>query len=170
MNADRAQQVHQSAELLFDDKSVDQGIAALAKQVEADCGEDFPLVLCVMNGGLYLTGHPIARFQAELDADGATPYVGLNPGPLFRLSVSDTGHGMSPETLKRVFEPFFTTKGVGEGTGMGLSVIHGIVQDHGGTLTAENTGEGARFVVRLPVPQSSSVKRQALTEDGTTLI
>jgi len=56
MNADRAQQVHQSAELLFDDKSVDQGIAALAKQVEADCGEDFPLVLCVMNGGLYLTG------------------------------------------------------------------------------------------------------------------
>jgi hypoxanthine phosphoribosyltransferase len=76
MNADRAQQVHRSAELLFDDKSVDKAIAALAKKVEAECGEDFPLLLCVMNGGLYLTGQLLRHwdFPLTLDYVHATRY------------------------------------------------------------------------------------------------
>ena len=76
MKADRAQQVHQTAELLFDADSVEQGIAALAGRVEADSGQDFPLVLCVMNGGLYLTGQLLRHwdFPLTLDYVHATRY------------------------------------------------------------------------------------------------
>jgi signal transduction histidine kinase len=68
------------------------------------------------------------------------------------VEVADTGVGISNTNLERIFEPFFTTKGVGEGTGLGLSVTHGIVADHGGWMQATSTeGEGSRFTVYLPV-------------------
>ncbi|MCA9243296.1 MAG: hypothetical protein KDA32_05020 [Phycisphaerales bacterium] len=67
------------------------------------------------------------------------------------LAVADTGCGMTPEVLKQVFNPFYTTKDVGEGTGLGLSVAHGIIIAHGGTIHVESVlGKGSRFVVRLP--------------------
>ncbi len=69
MNADRAQQVHQTAELLFDDNAVEQAIAELARKVEADSEQDFPLVLCVMNGGLYLTGQLLRHWNFPLTLD-----------------------------------------------------------------------------------------------------
>lgn len=72
------------------------------------------------------------------------------------LSVTDIGHGMSPEILSKIFNPFFTTKDAGEGTGLGLSVVHGIVKSHGGTIEAESReGEGSRFVVRLPAARET---------------
>jgi len=73
------------------------------------------------------------------------------------LIVEDTGIGMSEKVLERVFVPFFTTKDVGEGTGLGLPVVHGIVTSHGGTIQVESkVGRGTRFEIRLPVegPQS----------------
>ncbi|MHC4695523.1 MAG: PAS domain-containing sensor histidine kinase [Planctomycetota bacterium] len=73
-------------------------------------------------------------------------------GKEIRVEFTDTGLGMADPN--KVFDPFYTTKITGEGTGLGLSVSLGIVRDHGGTLTAENTAEGARFVVTLPVRRS----------------
>lgn len=81
----------------------------------------------------------------------AASHPGLQPGPVMRLSIRDTGHGMSPEILQHIFEPFFTTKGPGDGTGMGLAVIHGIVTNHGGAITVSSTpGVGTTFEVYLP--------------------
>lgn len=76
MNADRAQQVHQTAEILYDEKAVEQAIGELARKVEADSKQDFPLVLCVMNGGLYLTGQLLRywNFPLTLDYVHATRY------------------------------------------------------------------------------------------------
>jgi two-component system cell cycle sensor histidine kinase/response regulator CckA len=68
-----------------------------------------------------------------------------------KLTVSDTGHGMSPEVMKRIFDPYFTTKKTGEGTGMGLAVIHGIVKGYGGDISVQSQpGKGTTFQVLLP--------------------
>ena len=81
----------------------------------------------------------------------AATRLGLAPGPYVLLTVRDNGCGMSPETAARIFEPFFTTKAQGEGTGLGLAVVHGIVQSHHGAIFVESApNAGARFEVFLP--------------------
>jgi signal transduction histidine kinase len=68
------------------------------------------------------------------------------------LAVEDQGMGMDPQVVRRIFEPFFTTKDVGEGTGLGLAVVHGIVSAHGGTIRVQSQpGQGSRFEVHLPI-------------------
>ena len=81
----------------------------------------------------------------------------LLTGDWVRVSVSDTGHGMDPATVRRIFEPFYTTKQPGEGTGLGLAVVHGIVTAHGGVVTVETApGKGSTFRLHFPLSEKSS--------------
>jgi len=77
---------------------------------------------------------------------------GLNPGDYLRISVSDTGQGIRPEIMDTIFEPYFTTKALGEGTGMGLAMVYGIVNKYEGTITVDSKpGKGTTFTVCLPI-------------------
>ena len=88
----------------------------------------------------------------ELADDDVALYPGLNPGHYLVLTVSDNGCGMDQATLERIFDPYFTTKPAGEGTGLGLAVVHGIIKASGGTVTVESQpGKGASFEVLLPL-------------------
>ncbi|MGH7889736.1 MAG: sensor histidine kinase, partial [Thermodesulfobacteriota bacterium] len=76
----------------------------------------------------------------------------LSDGELVRISVEDTGAGISPDILDKIFDPFFTTKPAGEGTGLGLSVCRNIIDDHGGQVTCESkVGVGTKFKILLPL-------------------
>jgi len=87
----------------------------------------------------------------DLDADAAQIHQDLHAGQYLRLTVRDTGNGMSRDIIERIFDPFFTTKGKAEGTGLGLSVIHGIVKNHHGAITVSSVpGHGSTFHVYLP--------------------
>jgi PAS domain S-box-containing protein len=82
--------------------------------------------------------------------------LGLAPGVYVRLTVRDNGHGIPQEILERIFDPYFTTKETGEGTGLGLAVVEGIVQNHGGAITAESElGVGTAFHVLIPMVERS---------------
>jgi signal transduction histidine kinase len=74
--------------------------------------------------------------------------------------IRDTGPGIPSEVLPRIFDPFFTTKEVNQGTGLGLTIAYGIVQEHGGAIHAENTtGGGALFTIELPAAAPAGVRR-----------
>ena len=82
---------------------------------------------------------------------GDAPHPAMSPGLYTKLCVTDTGEGMSPEIIDHIFDPFFTTKAAGDGTGLGLSVVHGIVTSHGGAITVSSEqGLGSTFTVYLP--------------------
>jgi two-component system, cell cycle sensor histidine kinase and response regulator CckA len=88
--------------------------------------------------------------------------TGLSPGSYATVRVSDTGNGMSPSTIERIFEPFFTTRQVGQGTGLGLSVVHGIMQTHQGGIDVQSTlGKGSVFTLYFPTTQEQP---QAIVE------
>jgi signal transduction histidine kinase len=88
------------------------------------------------------------NFEADDYYAAMTP--GLRAGSYLLLEVSDTGSGIAPDVMDKIFDPFFTTKGIGDGTGLGLSTVLGIVKEYGGTINAESTGRGTTFRILLP--------------------
>jgi len=107
----------------------------------------------------------VSLADVEIDRDFAARHPGFLPGLYLQLSVKDTGHGMSPDVLNRIFDPFFTTKEKGEGTGMGLSVVHGIVKSHDGDVVVHSEpGKGTTFNIYFP-----AIEKEEIQEIGAVL-
>ena len=119
------------------------------------------LNLCT-NAWHALQGRPgtitVELAETEVDEALARQHPDLHPGRYVRLVVADNGCGMSTATLERIFEPFFTTKPLGEGSGLGLAVVHGIVRHHnGGIVVASQPGQGTSFALYFPVFEAEVV-------------
>jgi PAS domain S-box-containing protein len=113
--------------------------------------------------------------DVSFDKNEVTPYIGLAVGKYLKITVEDTGHGIPKNIQKKVFDPFFTTKAMGEGTGMGLSAVHGIVKELGGTVTLySEVGKGTTFNVFIPIITALADTKQriepALPMGGTEKI
>jgi signal transduction histidine kinase/CheY-like chemotaxis protein len=90
--------------------------------------------------------------------DQCPPDLNMGTGKCLRLTVKDTGHGITPEDQAQIFDPFFTTKDVGKGTGLGLSVVHGIVEKHQGKITVTSSvGQGSTFSVFFPIQRNAFI-------------
>jgi signal transduction histidine kinase len=129
--------------------------------------EEVPFILADAGQLQQVVVNLITNARQAIGDDLGTITIGVSPpsrrsnrrygGDFVRLRVADTGSGMDAETKDRVFEPFFTTKKVGEGTGLGLSVVHGIIADHGGQIeVSSRVGKGTEFIIFLPVAESAA--------------
>ncbi len=144
------------AHLIGDDNRLELALATNLEDVHADPAQiDQIMVTLAVNAREAMPDGGTFRVETaniRLGEDFIRTHPVVKPGRYVLISVSDTGSGMDPETLRHVFEPFFTTKGLGRGTGLGLSTVYGIVRQSGGYVWAgSEPGAGAKFDIYLPV-------------------
>jgi len=142
--------------------------------VMADATQIEQVLLNLCTNAIHAIGVATGTIRIELGytlrstADDAERRGGLR-GQHVWLRVSDTGCGIGPEIQQRVFEPFFTTKPVGQGTGLGLSVVHGIMRAHHGTVQLQSeTGAGSTFTLLFPVPDTQAETAEVAAASATT--
>ncbi len=101
-----------------------------------------------------------------VDSNLGKEMVDSRQGEYIKIEVSDTGSGIEPKILKKIFEPYLTTKELGEGTGMGLAVVHGIVESyHGKIIVSSQLGQGTTFSIYLPITKKRGAYRAYEPED-----
>lgn len=160
---------------------LDKSLDAVLATVEADSTAISQIItnLCVNardampHGGTLI----ISTKNISLDEDYCTRHAWANPGEYVLLMVSDTGEGMDEETIKHIFDPFFTMKGIGEGTGLGLSMVFGLMKQHKGHIDCKSeVGNGTRFELFFPTIASEpeqimdKAKSEGMTYSGKETI
>jgi PAS domain S-box-containing protein len=142
--------------------------------IRADATQFHQVLINLVTNAAHATANSQAPIEVKLDAImqdqlGGEGRSRLAPGRYMRLRVIDRGSGMDASTLKRVFEPFFTTRALGEGTGLGLSVVHGIVESHRGFIEIDSArGRGTEVRVYFPaVEQKEETASAASSVHGT---
>jgi len=141
-------------------------------EIRTEIDEQIPLVRADATLALHMVINLCTNaYQAMAGAEGVltiglryqeAPDDGRISGPRVEFWVSDTGHGMDPVTVERIFEPFFTTRSVGQGTGLGLSVVHGIVESFGASIRVDSRiGAGTTFTISFP-----AIAEQYLIDDA----
>jgi len=141
--------------------------AADAPHVLADTSQVHEAIVNLTTNAAHAIGNRPGTVSYELDAVTIGESItrglpGLSPGRYARLTVVDDGCGMDAETLRRIFDVFYTTKPVGEGTGLGLSMVHGIMRSHNGAVTADSApGRGATFALYFPAAERVRARAEA---------
>jgi signal transduction histidine kinase len=135
--------------------------------IDADANQLVQVLMNLCTNAAHAIGRNNGQITIGLDevviADTAgSDGTSLPPGAYARLTVADNGSGMDAVTRQRIFEPFFTTKTVGEGTGLGLSVAHGIIANHRGRIAVDSElGRGTTFTIHLPLAGSDEIDTPA---------
>lgn len=101
------------------------------------------------------------------EAEDIKEFIDLVPGNFLKITVNDSGPGISPEIIKRIFDPYFTTKQMGKGSGLGLSIVHGIIKNHSGAVWVDsNLGQGTTFTLLFPMVEEKSVNKTKTDDDS----
>ncbi|MCK8602735.1 hybrid sensor histidine kinase/response regulator [Desulfoferrobacter suflitae] len=129
---------------------------AQCRSVEADSTQIHQILINLCSNAAHAMedfGGILEFALADITLDNNSPFVSreLAPGDYVMLTITDTGCGIPPGILERIYDPYFTTKEVGKGTGMGLAIVHGIVENHGGSIQVESRpGKGTTFRIFFP--------------------
>jgi PAS domain S-box-containing protein len=157
--------------LIGEDVSLTVALDPVAAAVTMDPGHlgQVLMNLCINARDAMPMGGRLRIETESVELKGAlAPGRGAAHGRYVRLTVTDTGTGMTPEVVARVFEPFYTSKGIGQGTGLGLAVVHGIVEQSGGHIVVDSTpGAGTSFSIYLPASDHALPAPGARSASGT---
>ncbi len=141
--------------------------------IEADQGQmEQVLMNLYVNAGHAMPdgGNLFIAAQNVAMADDQATSLSLRPGQYVKISVTDTGMGMDEEILHRIFDPFFTTREVGQGTGLGLASVYGIIKNHGGSITVRSAkGKGTTFDIYLPVVDKKAAPKHPRTDAASEI-
>ena len=146
---------------------ITQNIEAKYGTVLADPSQIHQVLINLFSNAAHAMGAKRGELKVELrnvllDIEELVKYPELKPGNYLKLTVSDTGCGMSEEVMENIFDPFFTTKNRGKGAGMGLSVVHSIIKNHGGVIDVHSElGKGTTFNILLPLIEKDSIEERS---------
>ena len=137
------------------DQNIDDSVTGFSTINEAELAE--VLTNLAANAASAMEGKGTVTIRADrVELTDAAASIGIAAGPVFRISVADTGCGISDEIRPQIFEPFFTTKPVGQGTGLGLSMVYGVLRDWKGAIAVDSTpGIGSTFTIYIPVNRNA---------------